>query len=417
MRRKLRNASLCSASFGTLLFLLSGCGSTSHKTNTPGGNPNGPSNPGTGSSESFSVKSITPASGITGVALNSTIQVTFSGAANPSTVNTTNIQIAGSKPVSGAIGYNSMSNSATFTPSAALAPNTTYSVTVSGVTSSDGTAMASAFKSTFTTAAASSGGGGGGTGGGGGGGTGGGGGSGSGSGTMQYQATLFPVSRNPGSGVVSVDTNGAVAIQMTSAIASTNFTLQFCPAYILYQQQQPPCFTVGNLTTDASGNGSATMQFPQSGSWAGDFQLNSGTKVAYGTDVVPPNDTGGVTEVYTAALQPESTVNGKGLYGGQPAPQGPLTSGSVTYSKGSLVFTLTGASPNTTFVTDESPILGGSSTYQLYNSANQSAFTTDSSGNLTFSVLQDQSDGDFFEALPENGATVGFIGGFSVPKQ
>lgn len=377
---------------------MSGCGSGSHPAPSSPGSPSSPSSPGS-SSATFSVASVVPAAGAASVALNSTIQITFSSAANASTVNTTDIKVTDPSPVAGAVSYNSASNTAVFTPAAALAANTTYTVTVSGVTGANGASLASAFTSTFTTVSSTGGGGGGG-----------------GAATMQYQVTIFPAYKNPGGGQISIDTKGGVSLQLSGAVASASYTVQFCPAYVLYQQQQPPCISVGNITTDASGNGSATMQFPQAGSWAGDFELMAGTTQAYSTgfDGTAGPDTS--TEVYTAALEPESTVNGKGLYASSSTPQGPLTSGSVTYSKGQIVFTMAGASPDTSFETDETPILGGSETYQLYGSNHQSSFTTDANGNLTFSVLPDGMGGDFFEITPVNSSTVGFIGGFTVPK-
>ncbi len=148
--------SLCVLTF--LPLLLSGCGSGSHQP-LPG-NPSGPSNPPTGSSGSastaFSVSSITPAPGTTGVALNTPIKIVFSSAADASTVNTTNIQVMDPKAVSGAVAYDASTSTATFTPSSALVANSTYTVRVSGVTSSTGTGLASPFTSNFSTSAASS---------------------------------------------------------------------------------------------------------------------------------------------------------------------------------------------------------------------------------------------------------------------
>jgi hypothetical protein len=269
-----------------------------------------------------------------------------------------------------------------------LAANTTYTLTVSGVTSSSGVALASDMTSTFTTAAAAPP-----------------------PPTVQYEGTLFPSQQAASSGLVSVNTAGLVTIQLTDATASTTFTAQFCPSYLIYTAQPYPCIALGSVTTTASGSATATMQFPQAGSWAGEFDLNSGSTTEYQTGLGPAADANGVTQVYAAALQLETTVNGKG--DGGTGTQDPLTSGSVTYSSGSLQFTLAGASPDTVYTSTEAAVLGGSSSYLLYNSAGQSAFTTNASGDVTFTVLQDATAGDIFTVDSNSGA--GYIGGFTVP--
>jgi Bacterial Ig-like domain len=320
--------------------------------------------------------------------MSTTIQITFSSAANPVTVNTTNIQVADPKQVAGTVSYNATTNTATFTPSAALVPNTTFTVNVTGVSSSAGTAMAGPFTSTFTTAPTIS--------------TGP-------SPTLQYQATLFPTAA--GTGQVSVDTSGNVTVQLAGATASTTYAVQFCPAVNDSDGvTAPACISAGSVNTDASGSGSSTTMFPQAGSWAGDFQLNSGTKIEYMTGLTVSGDPGYSSQVYMSTLQPESTTNGKGVVT-TAAPQNPLTSGAVTYSKGSLVFSVTGATPDTAYTTvqSETVYLDGSGSYAL------SELTTDASGNGSSTApVSGGSGGDLFAVLSNSGA--GFIGGFSVPK-
>jgi hypothetical protein len=175
---------------------------------------------------------------------------------------------------------------------------------------------------------------------------------------------------------------------------------------------------LGNVTTSASGSASVTTQFPQAGSWAGDFQLNSGSVTEFQSCIQPVADAPpGIPQVYTAILLPETTVNGKG--DGSTGTQSPLTSGSVTYTYSSqlLQFTLAGASPDAPYTGVESGVLGGSQTYELYNSQNQSAFTTNSSGGVTFTVLQDGTSGDIFlvESSSNSSSVAGYIGGFAVP--
>jgi hypothetical protein len=378
MHRRLGLVSLTASLFTISLALLTACG-------------NGPTTPPvTTSTATFSVASTTPATGANGVATTTAILITFSGPGDATTVNTTNIKLTGgdSKAVAGTVTYNATTYVATFTPTSALVDGTTYTLTVSGVTSSSGAAMTSAFTSTFITAPGTSS-----------------------EGTVQFQATFFPDRYNSGSGQISVTTSGAITIRLTGALASASFSAQFCPAYNILSQQPYPCIYLGSVTTNAGGDATATTQFPQPGSWAGDFQLNSGSTAEYETDIAPASDAGGITQVYTAVLQPEATVNGKG--DGSPAPKSPLASGSVTYSNGLLQFTMTGASPKTTYTSTESFVLGGSQTYALYNGQKQGDFTTNALGDVTFTVLQDGTAGDLFRVQPPSGA--GYIGGFSVP--
>lgn len=337
----------------------------------------------------FSVTAIVPAAGANCVDTTADIQITFSAAANPTTVNSTSIQVTGQNTgtVAGTLTYNSTSYTATFTPSAALSSNETFTVTVTSVVSSSGVALRTPFSSTFATGPCGA--------------------------TTQYQASLFTAGQGDiargqvvGSsiyGQISVDSQRTVTVQLTGAIPSTTFTLQFCPA----PSQNYGCFNVGNVSSDANGNADTTMTFPRSGSWAGDFELASNGTAVYQTDVV----TSATSLVYMSTLQPVSTVNGQGLGFGQP-PQDPLSSGSVTFSSGSLQFQVTGALPNTTYSSAECALNLGSSCYELYSSQGGSGFTTDSGGNVTFSVLQDGNGGDVFEINPPTGT--GFVGGFRV---
>jgi hypothetical protein len=336
----------------------------------------------------LAVTAIVPASGATQVATTAAIQITFSAPVNSATVNSTNITVTDPNPIAGTVTYNATTNTATFTPAAALASNTTFTVTVSGITGSSGAAMAASFTATFTTVPTTAS-----------------------SGTTQYEATLFTATNRPTGGQISVDTTGTVTVQLTGDAASTSYTVQFCPAYNQNSTITYSCFTVGTVSTDASGNANTTMAFPQSGSWAGDFNLLSGTTIEYQTDVVANNP----TQVYMSTLQPVDTVNGKGV-GSTTGPQGPLTSGTVTLSNGtSLQFVLTGATASTTYTTIETTNpLGSSNGYELYNSQGTGGFTTDNSGDVTFTVLQDDYFGDMFEVFSPT-ALAGYIGGFSVP--
>ncbi len=96
-----------------------------------------------------------PANGSTGIAVNTTVQVTFSEAMDATTINTTNIKLAEtatSTTVAGTVSYNSGTNTATFTPTSPLKNNISYTLTVTtGVKDVAGNALASNQTSTFTT--------------------------------------------------------------------------------------------------------------------------------------------------------------------------------------------------------------------------------------------------------------------------
>jgi len=342
---------------------------------------------------SFSVTSITPTAGATQIQTNATIQITFSSAAEASTVNTTNITVTNPKAVAGAVTYNATTNTATFTPSAALALSTTYTVTVSGVTSTAGTAMASSFTSTFATVSAPP--------------------------PPQYQASLYNELGAIG-GQISIDTSGNVTIQLTGAAPNMTYTSDFCPAFVSYNGKYdgPPCINTASVTTDAKGNGTSTTLFPQPGDWAGDFSLTASSNSVplassgYSTEGFPVATSSGYPSgmVYMATLLPESTTNGPGV-ATTSTPQDPLTSGTITFSNGSMVVVVSGADPSTDYSTIESQtvFLNDSGSYELAD------FNTNGTGDATATQsLGGGAGGDMFQVMPATGA--GFIAGFSVPK-
>jgi methionine-rich copper-binding protein CopC len=98
-----------------------------------------------------SVSSHTPASGATGVAVTSIESATFNEAVQLSSISFALKNSAGTS-IAGALSYNSTTNTATFTPSAALAFGTTYTATVSGAKDTAGDPMAAAVSWSFTTA-------------------------------------------------------------------------------------------------------------------------------------------------------------------------------------------------------------------------------------------------------------------------
>jgi methionine-rich copper-binding protein CopC len=91
----------------------------------------------------------TPAPGATNVSTG-TVTATFSEAVQASTINFT-VQDGSGNNVAGTVSYNSSTNTATFTPTAALNGLTTYTATVSGATDAGGNAMAAPFSWSFTT--------------------------------------------------------------------------------------------------------------------------------------------------------------------------------------------------------------------------------------------------------------------------
>ena len=98
------------------------------------------------------VTTTNPVKGQTSVPPSGAPSATFSTAMQPSTVQFT-VTGPNNSTVAGSVSYNSSSNTATFTPSSALANDTTYTATISG-TDTDGVAMTSPYSWTFTTAVA-----------------------------------------------------------------------------------------------------------------------------------------------------------------------------------------------------------------------------------------------------------------------
>jgi hypothetical protein len=101
------------------------------------------------------VSSTNPSNNATGVSTGATISVTFSEAMSAVSINATTFTVSGATGSVSSSGAN-----ATFTPSGALLPSTTYTATVlggaSGVKDVAGNPLASNFTWTFTTGAAPS---------------------------------------------------------------------------------------------------------------------------------------------------------------------------------------------------------------------------------------------------------------------
>jgi len=98
------------------------------------------------------VSSTSPAADATGVAVDTAVSVTFSEAMESSTIIASSFTMSG---VSGSVSYDSGTCTATFTPSASLEYNTTYTATLStAITDTAGNPLASTYSWSFTTVAA-----------------------------------------------------------------------------------------------------------------------------------------------------------------------------------------------------------------------------------------------------------------------
>ena len=104
------------------------------------------------------VVSTTPGCGVTGVPIGlNAINVTFSKAMDPTTINGTSFKVTGpgTTSIAGTVAYTAASQTALFTPGSTFPPNTFIAITVTPAAKSlTGTAMAANFTCGFTTAAA-----------------------------------------------------------------------------------------------------------------------------------------------------------------------------------------------------------------------------------------------------------------------
>src|SRR5262249_11516977 len=109
-----------------------------------------------------SVSAVAPAGGATGVAPGTSVTVTFTGTLNASTVNASTVELldGSGNVVSATVNFSAGTDTATLTPSAALADSTRYRVKVLGGTSgavvqdTAGDNLPATFTSGFSTAAA-----------------------------------------------------------------------------------------------------------------------------------------------------------------------------------------------------------------------------------------------------------------------
>ena len=101
------------------------------------------------------VTAVVPATGGAGIALNTTVKVTFSEAMDATSITTTTFNLKNtltSAVIPASVVYDAATTSSTLTPTSALAGNTNYTVTVTtGAKDAAGNPMSSPFISTFTT--------------------------------------------------------------------------------------------------------------------------------------------------------------------------------------------------------------------------------------------------------------------------
>lgn len=138
----------------SLLALLSGCGgggggSSSASATNPADTST--STPPVTSPVLPTVISTAPVDGAQNIAINSSVKASFSEAMSSSTITFTLKQ--GTTSIPGNILYSDADATVTFTPSASLAPNTTYTATVNGANLT-GNTLASPYSWSFTTASA-----------------------------------------------------------------------------------------------------------------------------------------------------------------------------------------------------------------------------------------------------------------------
>jgi len=300
------------------------------------------------------VAAVTPATGATGVAIGSTLTVTFSEAMNASTISGSTIQLTGPSGVTvpATVTYNSATFTATLTPSANLANSTTYTAVVlggaSGAKDTAGDPLAANYSWTFTTASPA---------------------------TGPTVTAVSPANGSTGvatggnvtvtfseainaatisSSTIKLDGPSGVAISATITYNSSTNTVTLTPASALSNSTTYTGVVVGGSggVKDATGNPLAanytwsfTTSTPPTVTVA--TPANASTGIAVGSSVTVT-----FSEAMNAATIGSSTIQLKG-------PSGAAVAASVSYNSTTFTATLTPTSSLANSATYSAVVTGG----------------------------------------------------------
>lgn len=220
---------------------------------------------------------------------------------------------------------------------------------------------------------------------------------------IQWTSTMDRFTASPGTasgtGKVTIDTAGHLAIEFTGATPGASYNTQFCQ--FPYVPAPNQCFSIGTITADSAGAGQLSLKFPKSGTWgSGTFYLQSSSDFF---------NTAGATLDGTAMYQvvPASGVNQTPA---SSLPQDPLSSGTINVTNKTVTITVKGAAPNASYDVTEC----GSPTACFP----QSPLMTDGSGDGTVTFAVPFRPASEFEIVRRSGGTPvasGFVSGFKVP--
>ncbi len=193
-------------------------------------------------------------------------------------------------------------------------------------------------------------------------------------GTSEMHAAMVSSNSTNGSvnGMLTLNANGSGAVALTGVTPSATYSLGFCQFPGSYQG----CPSIATVTTDGSGNGKATFQLTQKGTFAGVFVATTSSNATfYGSGFILP----ATGDQYLSPLLRASTVTGgigQAVVGNEP-----LGSGQVTVNNSpNATVTVKGALPNHTY--------GVTFCLNTDSSSCQSAgsFVTDAGGNGSANV-------------------------------
>ena len=184
-----------------------------------------------------------------------------------------------------------------------------------------------------------------------------------------FFAALLSTADSSNHGQISLNTSGGGSVQLTSVAAGTSFAIQFCQ----FPNGTSNCFSVGSVSTDASGNAQSAFTFSRSGTWAGIFLLQpNGGGTGYDSNFPEPSS----GTQYQNPLQRASTITGGTPSFWGPDGSDPLSSGFVSINGTIAHITLNGALANASYTVNFCGNGGGSSCF-----ADLGTVTTDANGN------------------------------------